>query len=262
MFFIAVAVAHETSGGGWILMRFLVEQLGCGMLIGLVIGLAGGWLLGLSRRKSWMAGSFLRLGVAALPLSCVLASEVTSASMFIAAFVAGLATNVGYREVGKHSVEFAEGSGQLFDLFVFFLFGLFIPRFWGQFTVAMLAYGVLSLTLIRMLPVAIALKGSRVNWPTILFMGWFGPRGLASIVLALVYLEGDAQLAGEATIKLTVMVTVPAQHLRSRVDRASCDQPVREDRCVTGQRSAGAQRGRHRRAGRRRSLMHTTWLPH
>ena len=122
-----------------------------------------------------------------------------------AAFVAGLATNVGYREVGKHSVEFAEGSGQLFDLLVFFLFGLFIPRFWGQFTVAMLAYGVLSLTLIRMLPVAIALKGSRVNWPTILFMGWFGPRGLASIVLALVYLEGDAQLAGEATIKLTVM---------------------------------------------------------
>ncbi|TDY50977.1 sodium/proton antiporter (CPA1 family) [Paraburkholderia rhizosphaerae] len=208
MFFIAVAVARETSGGGWILARFMIEQLGYGALIGVGIGLAGGWLLGLAQRKAWVAEPFLRLGVAALPLACVLASVATGASMFIAAFVAGLGTSVGYRDVGKHSVDFSEGLGQLFNLFVFFLFGLFVARYWTQFTVTMIAYAVLSLTLIRMAPVALALKGTGMSWPTMLFIGWFGPRGLASIVLALVYLEGDAQLAGETTIKLTVMVTV------------------------------------------------------
>ena len=69
-------------------------------------------------------------------------------------------------------------------------------------------YAVLSLTVVRMLPVAIALIGTRLCQATVLFMGWFGPRGLASIVLGLVYLEQETQQPGEPTIRLAVMLTV------------------------------------------------------
>ncbi|APR39305.1 cation:proton antiporter [Paraburkholderia sp. SOS3] len=208
MFFIALAEARETGNGGSVLTRFLIEQLGYGTLVGLAIGLAGGYLLGLARRKEWMAEPVAQLGVVALPLACVVASEATGASMFIAAFVAGLTTQIGFSEVGKHSVEFAEDWGQLFDYFVFFLFGLLVTQVWAQFSFAILLYAVLSLTLVRMLPVAVALRGTHLSRPTVLFMGWFGPRGLASIVLGLVYLEGNTGLPGEPVIKLAVMATV------------------------------------------------------
>jgi NhaP-type Na+/H+ or K+/H+ antiporter len=185
-----------------------VEQLGYGAAIGVGIGLAGGWLLGLAQRQRWLAESFHQLGLVALPLLCLLASEAVGASMFIAAFVAGLAVQVGFEEAGKHSVEFTEEWGQLINLSVFFLFGLLVARAWEQFNPAHVLYALLSLTVVRMLPVAIALLGTRLKLATVLFMGWFGPRGLASIVLGLVYLEHSTHQPGESTIRLAVMVTV------------------------------------------------------
>jgi sodium/hydrogen antiporter len=208
MLFIALAVAQEGTSAGAVLTRFIGEQLGYGTLIGLGIGMAGGCLLGLAYRTRWMARPLGQLGVVALPLLCVMASEATGASAFIAAFVAGLAVQFGFKEAGKHSVEFTEDWGQLFDYFVFFLFGTVVVKDWAYFTPAVLLYAVLSLTAVRMVPVALALKGTRLSPATVLFMGWFGPRGLASIVLGLVYLEGEAHLEGESTIRLAVMATV------------------------------------------------------
>ena len=207
LFFIAI-VAAKIEGGAASLMQFIVEQLGFGALIGLAIGLAGGWSLGLARRKEWIAESFQQIGVVALPLLCLLASEMVEASMFIAAFVAGLAVQFGFKEAGKHSVEFAEEWGQLLNLAVFFLFGMAGVRDWPQFSVASWIYALLSLTLVRMLPVAIALIGTRLSAATVVFMGWFGPRGLASIVLGLVYLEQEMHLPGESTIRFAVEATV------------------------------------------------------
>jgi len=128
--------------------------------------------------------------------------------MFIAAFIAGLAVQVGFKEAGRHSVEFAEDWGQMFNLAVFFLFGLLAARAWTQFTPAALLYAALSLTAVRMLPVRLALAGTGLSRTTVLFMGWFGPRGLASIVLGLVYLEQELHNPGEATIRIAVMATV------------------------------------------------------
>ena len=209
MFFIALAEAREgIANPGTVLTRFLGEQLGYGIVLGLGFGLVGGWLLGLAHRREWMAAPLAQLGVVVLPLLCVITSEATGASMFIAAFVAGLCVQAGFAEVGRESVEFAEDWGQLFDFFIFFVFGLFVARAWAQFTPAVALYALLSLTVVRMVPVALALSGTGLSRPTVLFMGWFGPRGLASIVLGLVYLELEVALPGEPTIRLAITATV------------------------------------------------------
>jgi len=207
MFFIAVSQTG-TGGAGQVLSKYVFEQLVMGAMVGLVFGLIGGLLLGLARRREWMAESVQQLGLVALPILSVLACEPVGGSMFIAAYIGGLAVQAGFRDAGIRSLEFTEGWGQLFDYFVFFLFGLLAALAYGQFSTVHIVYAVLSLTAVRMVPVAIALIGSRLSPATILFMGWFGPRGLASIVLGLVYLEEEAHLPGEATIKLAVMATV------------------------------------------------------
>ena len=207
LFFFALA-AHGAGGGEASLNQFIVEQLVYGAFVGGGIGLAGGWLLGWARRRELMTETLEPLGVLALPLLCLLAAEAVDASMFIAAFVAGLAVQVGFKDAGKNSVEFAEEWGQLLNLAVFFLFGMVVARDWTLFDRRHWIYAGLSLTVVRMLPVAISLIGTRLSRATILFMGWFGPRGLGSIVLGLVYLEQETHLPGEATIRLTVMATV------------------------------------------------------
>ena len=206
LFVIALGSAAEDDHAR--LTHFIIEQLGYGTLVGVGIGGGGGWLLGMAHRRKWMAHSWVQLGLVALPVSCLLASEGIGASMFIAAFVAGLAVQVGFRDAAKHSVAFTEEWGQLFNLSVFFLFGVLVARVWPQFSVLHAVYAVLSLTVVRMLPVAIALIGTRLSLATVLFMGWFGPRGLASIVLGLVYLEQHTHQSGESTIRLAVMATV------------------------------------------------------
>ena len=138
----------------------------------------------------------------------LLPAALALAAIAIAAFVAGLAVQSGYREAGRHSVEFTDQWGQLFNFSVFFLFGMLAVRALPEFRWTHWLYAVASLSVVRMAPVALALAGTRLSPATIGFMGWFGPRGLASIVLGLVYLEQEASLPGEDTIRLTVLATV------------------------------------------------------
>jgi sodium/hydrogen antiporter len=204
-----MSLAHSSGAGrDASLSRFMLEQLGYGALIGAGIGFIGGWLLDLAHRQKWIAESFSQLGLVALPVLCGLASEKIEASMFIASFVAGLAVQVHFKDAGRRSVEFAEDWGQFINCSVFFLFGLIVAGHWRECGIAMMIYAVLSLTVVRMLPVAISLAGTKLRGSTVLFMGWFGPRGLASIVLGLVYLEQHLDAPGRATIESAVMTTV------------------------------------------------------
>ena len=187
-----------SSGSNW----------GLGLLVGAGIGLVGGYLLDLARRMEWMADSFMQIAVVALPVFCLLASKPLGASVFIAAFTAGMFVQVRFKDAGKHSVEFTEHWGQVINLSVFFLFGMMIGPQQGLFTLAPFLYAVLSLSIVRMLPVAISLTGSGLSKASVAFIGWFGPRGLASIVLGLVYLEEEKHLPGEHTTRLAVMATV------------------------------------------------------
>jgi NhaP-type Na+/H+ or K+/H+ antiporter len=107
----------------------------------------------------------------------------------------------------KFDVGFVEDCGQLVNLAVFFLFGVLVAANLDDFRPIHFLYGALSLTVVRMLPVALALIGSRLSLISVLFIGWFGPRGLASIVLGLVYYE-HAMSATERTIGLAVIATV------------------------------------------------------
>jgi len=207
LFFIAQAASHEgTEEAG--LLHFFIEQFGYGVGVGLAIGLAGGWLFARAKARGWVSKSYRQIGFVALPVLCVLGSEAVGASMFIAAFVAGLAVQLGGgKDVAEHSLELTEDWGQVINLSVFFLFGLLTAGQWHDLRPVHFAYAALSLTVIRMLPVAIALIGTGMSRATVLFMGWFGPRGLASIVLGLVYLK-HATGHDEPTVHLAVIATV------------------------------------------------------
>jgi NhaP-type Na+/H+ or K+/H+ antiporter len=205
-----MALAGFTAAGDANLLRFIGEQLGLGTVLGVGLGLLGGTLLERADSAGWMAPTSRQLGVVAIPVLAVICSPMLDASMFIAAFVAGLVIQTRFPEAATHSVEFTEEWGKLINLSVFFLFGLLLVRAAPELEWRHVVYALLSLTVIRMLPVALALAGAGLSRATVLFIGWFGPRGLASIVLGLVYLEQHADPSQDQTVRLTVMATVAA----------------------------------------------------
>lgn len=204
LFFIAMAEGSSEAS----FLKFFVEQFGYGCAIGIVVGMGGSELYRFARTNDWMSPECRQIAFAALPIMCMIASEATGASMFIAAFVAGLAVRrKGEDSIPHQSATFAEHWGQLINLAVFFLFGILAAGQLPNLKPIHFVYAALSLTVVRMLPVAIALSGTRLTPATIGFMGWFGPRGLASIVLGLVYLEHTGEVH-EAIIHLCVVATV------------------------------------------------------
>jgi sodium/hydrogen antiporter len=100
LFFITLAAA-KVEGGAESLAQFIGQQLGLGLVLGVGIGLVGGLLLGWARRREWVSEPFRQIGVVALPLLCLVVSEMVGASMFIAAFVAGLTVQVGFKDAAK-----------------------------------------------------------------------------------------------------------------------------------------------------------------
>jgi sodium/hydrogen antiporter len=206
MLFIALAAAHEGLEEGWV--RFAVEQIGYGTLIGVAVGGAGGVALRRAAERGWTTTAFERLALAALAVIAWYAAGEAGGNGFIAAFVGGGAAGMAAGSLRERVLDFAEEEGQLLNLAVFFIFGVFAAEALGGATWQMVAYAVLSLTVIRMLPVAVAVVGLGLRPATIAFLGWFGPRGLASIILALVVIEEEPALAGIDEIFLVMTVTV------------------------------------------------------
>jgi sodium/hydrogen antiporter len=206
MLFIALAAAHEGLDEGW--LRFAVEQIGYGTLIGVAVGGAGGLALRRAAERGWTTTVFERLALAALAIVAWYAAGEAGGNGFIAAFVGGGAAGMAAGSLRERVLGFAEEEGQLLNLAVFFIFGVFAAEALGDATWRMVAYALLSLTVIRMLPVALAVIGLGLRLPTIAFLGWFGPRGLASIILALVVIDEEPALTGIEEIFLVMTVTV------------------------------------------------------
>jgi NhaP-type Na+/H+ or K+/H+ antiporter len=216
--FVLVAIAgaataeHAASTGP----GAAVAELALGLLIGAVAGGGGGWLVKAARARGWVADGFAGAAVLALALCAYATSVALHGNGFIAAFIAGLAFAAAGGPAAK-LVPFVEETGTLLSLLVWLLFGvvLVVPAL-EDLTWQTVAYAVLSLTVVRMLPVAVALAGARLGRPAVLFTGWFGPRGLASVVFALLALEDLAGPTAQpvvTVITFTVLLSVLAHGL-------------------------------------------------
>jgi sodium/hydrogen antiporter len=206
MLFVALAASHEGLEEGW--LQFALEQIGYGTLIGAAVGAAGGLALRHAAARGWTVPEFEQLAMAALAVIAWLLADHAGGNGFIAAFVGGAAAGTAAGPLRDRVLEFTEDEGQILNLAVFFIFGVFAADALGEATWQMVAYAVLSLTVVRMVPVALAVIGLGLRPATVAFLGWFGPRGLASIILALVVVEEEPALAGLDQIFLVMTVTV------------------------------------------------------
>ncbi len=205
---LAAAASAEDLGGPASWGMFAAQQVGYGVLLGTAVGAVGGRLIDAAAQRSWMSPAFRQVATLAVAAAAYAFSESLGGNGFIAAFTAGLAFGTVARASCAGVYDFTEEEGQLLTLLTFFVFGALIigPRL-GELTWQIALYAVASLTVVRMLPVALSLLGTRMRVDTVLFLGWFGPRGLASILFGLLVVE-ESGVAGADTILLVVAWTV------------------------------------------------------
>jgi sodium/hydrogen antiporter len=206
--FIAIGLAAEAFKPSTFFIQVAIQQIGFGILVGLGVGLAGGWLVLKARDKEWITPEYQRIAFLAMAILTFLIADQLGGSGFIAAFIGGLALGYIVKDAGKILIDFSETEGQLLNLGVFFLLGIVVLPLLFNITWQILLYAILSLTIIRMLPVAISLLGTKLDLDSVLFIGWFGPRGLASIVLALLALDELKVFPGDSTFITVVFITV------------------------------------------------------
>lgn len=217
--FVGLAVSETVvTATGWV--SFAAEQVGIGIAVGVGLGLVGGALYERSVRRESMTSTFQQLAMVGLAIvAWALASDL-GGNGFIAAFTAGLVTGRITPTCGETILDFTDDEGQLLNLAVFFLFGISAIGFLDAADWAVVAYAVLSLTVIRAVPVVIALSRTGLRRSSVAFVAWFGPRGLASIILALVVVEEEPELPGLdvvlAAMTVTVLASVFAHGLSAR----------------------------------------------
>jgi NhaP-type Na+/H+ or K+/H+ antiporter len=187
---------------------FAVTQLTFGPLSGIVIGISGAWLIQAANRRNWVSASgegIIALCVAGL---CFIVAESIHGNGFIAAFVGGLVFGNMNKNRCNYLFEFVETEGQIFTLGTFFIFGaMLLPEALQSFNIWHWVFACFSLTIMRILPVHIALRGLGINLPTSLFLGWFGPRGLASILFVLLVV-GETLLPHPQIVTNIVFIAV------------------------------------------------------
>jgi sodium/hydrogen antiporter len=210
LFFIAIAIAEADEGALSARGAFelVAEEIGYGSVGGIVAGTLGAVAVSAAQRRGLAEPHWLQILTAA---TAVLAAGIAvglGGSIFIAAFVGGLVFG-GVRRRAEGEVGYlVDQGGELLNAVTFLVFGAVIlgPAL-DELTWEVVLYAALSLTVVRMLPVALAVLGTHARPPTVAFLGWFGPRGLASIVFAVILVE-EAALPHQDTILLAVVATV------------------------------------------------------
>jgi sodium/hydrogen antiporter len=187
--FLTIASAEE--GVGQVEpVRVIAEQIGYGAIGGVAAGALGAWVLRRFGGRGWMEGTWRQINVVATALLAYTLAAALGGSGFIAAFTAGIVFRLVATDHAKEATFLAEQSGELLSAVTFLLFGaVLLGPMLGELDWRIALYAVASLTLVRMLPVALAMVGTGLRRVTVGFLGWFGPRGLASIVFMLILLE-------------------------------------------------------------------------
>jgi len=208
--FCLAMLSVEGNGGGWGI--YMLKQLILGPLIGGLVGWYGGLLVDKMSARRWMSPTFQRLVAFSLAILCYSSAELVHGNGFIAAFAGGLMLGTRTHAVRERIQEFGEAEGQQLALFVFLIFAMvMVPSAYPYWDLQAWIYAILSLTLIRMGPVILSLTGSGTDMATKFFVGWFGPRGIAS-VLYLLIVVGEIGVEGYermlSVIVLTVMLSI------------------------------------------------------
>jgi NhaP-type Na+/H+ or K+/H+ antiporter len=205
---LAVAILVGESGGTHAPLIHALREIGVGALVGVGAGLAAGWILAVAVRKGWAESGTVLVATPAAAIGTYALALAVHGNGFVAAFLAGLCFGIFRHHLGARSLELTEGSGQLLACVVWFAFGaaMLRPSLSSPDFGRCVLYAVLSLTLVRLLPVCLALFRTHLGTATVAFVGWFGPRGLASVIFALLAFD---QLGQRASLVLTsVSVTV------------------------------------------------------
>ena len=208
-FLVAVDLSMATLVGGVpsAVISNIASQIGWGVVAGVGAGAVGGGLLRTADQRGWLQAQWRQMFTLAVALSAYAAAGALGGSGFIAAFVGGMAFGRVSGQRGLRTTYLAEETGSILAAVTWMGFGaLAISQVLPDITWPVVGYAILNLTVVRMLPVAIAMTRSGARWQTSAFMGWFGPRGLASVVFGLLALERG--VPDSRTLLTTVVVTV------------------------------------------------------
>ncbi|MCF8034010.1 MAG: cation:proton antiporter [Desulfarculaceae bacterium] len=205
---LSLASASQEPAGSTHWLLFAIKQVGLGPLAGAAVGWAGGWIIVRAVKSGWMSHVFRNLAALGLAGLAYCGAELIGGNGLISAFVCGLTLGNTAPDASRYLREFAESEGQLLVLVTFLAFGaVMVPLSMAYLSWRTLAYVVLSLTLVRMVPVWLCLMGTGLRPSTRLFVGWFGPRGLASILYALLMYD-QFKIGGMAELFSLVIITV------------------------------------------------------
>lgn len=207
--FIALAAggAGHGEGGVGLALQLVAEELGIGLLVGVGMTLVASALVIWCRKRGWISKIWIQVTTPALAIACFAVAQSVHGSGYIAAFTGGLTFGLVMKHHVHDLVHAAEGLGETLALMTWLLFGaVVVGQSLEYFTWPMLIYAILSLTVIRMLPIFLSLAGTDEAPHSKLFLGWFGPRGLASIVFAIIVVNSEVQ--GARFLAMVVVLTV------------------------------------------------------
>jgi NhaP-type Na+/H+ or K+/H+ antiporter len=206
LFFIALAVSGK-GGHSSSALALLVQELGIGMAVGMGLALFGAVLMRWCSKQGWVTDIWMQVTLVGLAIASFSIAQSLHGSGYIAAFTGGLLFGHIAKEQIHKLVLAAEGLGETLALLTWLLFGAMVigPAF-NLFSWEVVAYALLSLTVIRIVPIFLSLSGSGESISSRLFLGWFGPRGLASVVFAIIVV--NAGVPNAKFLTLIVICTV------------------------------------------------------
>ncbi len=210
--FLALALGHVSGDGtGPLAVKLVIHEIGIGLVVGLLLTLISVQLLKVAWQQKWLTKTWIQIPVVALALACFTLAQYLGGSGFIAAFSGGLLFGILEKNMRDKFLRAADGTGDTLALITWVIFGAAVAgNVLNSLSWSVLFYAVLSLTVIRMLPVFLALTGSGISTEGKLFMGWFGPRGLASIVFAVIVLSDKIPADHEiiVTVAFTIILSI------------------------------------------------------
>ena len=206
--FLALATGSAAKDqGGALALRLALEEIGIGVVVALVLVSIGVLVLRIAKRRGWINEIWGQVPVVALALASFSIAQTLHGSGYIAAFVGGLLFGYMAGERTHKLVMAAEGIAELLAMFTWIVFSsVYMGMYWSTMTWDVLLYSLLSLTVIRMVPMVIALTGTGEKLETKLFLAWIGPRGLATIVFAVIV--ATSNVPSESIILHVVVCTI------------------------------------------------------